>query len=786
MTLRQLSLNTVLQLQPANFQIVIQKHQRLSLKANKATLNSAFTKACIDQRVIPNFLRCRLPTHLKSSHHLLRRGQRKTLTRAHAENIKKEEENKKNLKYFEDEHHDEVELLRAVSQARNYKQIRTIQTRQTRKLNNLSPNNNEQASKPKPTNVIYNLSSRKLTNVEEEALQYGMGMCWPQTPRELDMKAETEILYQQIKKTENLPDSETEDLKHQLRSAVKTILKKRKQVPRRITEMMKALRKLCADQSLYIARPDKGNGVVIMDRTTYVAKMMTILNDPSKFKKVTNKQNKHLFTMKEDQINRRLLKMKNDGMISEDIYKQVRSTGSQPPRLYGLPKLHKDEKNPPLRPILSMINSYCDNISQWLLSLLSPFLPSSFNVKDSFTASEKIRGVDLCDVSNVYITSFDAIKLFTNIPLNDTINHIIDIIPTEKIPISTNTLKNLLNIACKEVPFIFNSTHYIQIDGLSMGSCLAPMMAEFALHMIEQNITVPKLYLRYVDDTLAIFDNENQATNFLHKINSFHPSLQFTMEKPTNNSINFLDMTVYIENNTLHTKWYLKPTNNHIYTHRHAYSPNTYKNNAIKALYIRSQKLTTDVHHKQETKQKVIDIFSHNGYHINHIERIMNKCDSPKDDQQKTKKSLFWRIPYTRDADSEIRAKVHKINKMLQKSTIKIAYKTYKTQNMCKNKDKISNDESSSIVYKFQCELCPASYIGETRRHLHKRITEHIKGRPISEISLHMHPPSANNFTILTKTNHTKISEALFIKKHIQEGFQLINNQKTSEILNLF
>ena len=84
-----------------------------------------------------------------------------------------------------------------------------------------------------------------------------------------------------------------------------------------------------------------------------------------------------------------------------------------------------------------------------------------------------------------------------------------------------------------------------------MGSCLAPIMAEFALNMIEENISAPKLYLRYVDDSIAIFKNEEEATAFLQKLDSFHPSLQFTMEKPTNNMINFLDMSSCIKNDAL-------------------------------------------------------------------------------------------------------------------------------------------------------------------------------------------------------------------------------------------
>ena len=47
-----------------------------------------------------------------------------------------------------------------------------------------------------------------------------------------------------------------------------------------------------------------------------------------------------------------LLKQKE---ITEEVHTCIRPTGSQRPRLYGLPKTHKDGVS--LRPILSMVNS---------------------------------------------------------------------------------------------------------------------------------------------------------------------------------------------------------------------------------------------------------------------------------------------------------------------------------------------------------------------------------------------------------------------------------------------
>ena len=99
-----------------------------------------------------------------------------------------------------------------------------------------------------------------------------------------------------------------------------------------------------------------------------------------------------------------------------------------------------------------------------------------------------------------------------------------------------------------------------------MGSVLAPIMAEFAMNMIENKIKMPKMYIRYVDDVLAILDSEEEAHDLLNSLNSFHTDLKFTIEKMENSSIKFLDMLITQTESGLKTSWTLKPTNTGLYT----------------------------------------------------------------------------------------------------------------------------------------------------------------------------------------------------------------------------
>ena len=76
---------------------------------------------------------------------------------------------------------------------------------------------------------------------------------------------------------------------------------------------------------------------------------------------------------------------------------------------------------------------------------------------------------------------------------------------------------------------------YMQIRGVAMGSTLVPLLANIFMCELENTI-VPTLAndvdmgTRYVDDTFA-FIKANQKTEILRKVNSFHPSIQFTMKR---------------------------------------------------------------------------------------------------------------------------------------------------------------------------------------------------------------------------------------------------------------
>ena len=136
-----------------------------------------------------------------------------------------------------------------------------------------------------------------------------------------------------------------------------------------------------------------------------------------------------------------------------------------------------------------------------------------YSCKDTFPFVSQIKNASL---SKKFLVSYDVTSLFTNIPLQETIDIATNLIfnHNSNLNITKKELKKLFLFATSQTHFIFNSTFYNQIDGVALGSPLAPVLANIFMCFYESkwlneyNLNKPKFYLRYVDDILAAFDKE--------------------------------------------------------------------------------------------------------------------------------------------------------------------------------------------------------------------------------------------------------------------------------------
>ena len=137
------------------------------------------------------------------------------------------------------------------------------------------------------------------------------------------------------------------------------------------------------------------------------------------------------------------------------------------------------------------------------------------------------------------MVSFDITSLYTNVPVDETITIILkqlyEIQPTPPL-IKQDDMEQLLIFATKISHFLFDGKVYDQIDGVSMGSPLAPLLAEIFLQEFERKYLSSfedmgiMYWKRYVDDTFVLLNPKVSRKDVCDKLSKLHPSLQFTSE----------------------------------------------------------------------------------------------------------------------------------------------------------------------------------------------------------------------------------------------------------------
>ena len=179
--------------------------------------------------------------------------------------------------------------------------------------------------------------------------------------------------------------------------------------------MLQNLRK---KKDLVTTKPNKGNGIVILNRKLYNNTIQEIISHTSKFKKV----NEGPTLKREASLQRFLHKLNLNIFFKENEHKKLYSSGSAPARIYSTPKMHRlscSNSFPELRPIVSFIGTFNYNFARFLCDLLSPLAPNDYCSKDSFALLSQIKNAN---ISRKFFVSYDVTSPFTNISLQETID----------------------------------------------------------------------------------------------------------------------------------------------------------------------------------------------------------------------------------------------------------------------------------------------------------------------------------------------------------------------------
>lgn len=559
------------------------------------------------------------------------------------------------------------------------------------------------------------------------------------------------------------------------------------------------LKRIIQDSSLAVVSGDKDSCVLIMEKDDYLNKLQQMIDDG-----INRGVYSHAVdnTLKDLKIFRDFLYR---NFKDHPKYDKMLPKSSQPARLYGTAKTHKFDSPEEIttdklkfRPIIAQTGTCTYNAAQVIASYLKPLTDENPNIiRNTQDFPTMLKEQPPLDIDEEYV-SYDVESLFTNIPVKETIDYIInEIYVNHKIkPMCSKLIfKRLLLKLTTESTFIFNGKFYRQIDGCTMGGPLSVVFSDIFMTKMEKDALYPPrkplFYKRFVDDiiTRRMKSVPDELFQFL---NQYHPNIKLTCET---NPERFLDTKIINTNNRITTAVFRKETK--FTPHWSSRVPKRYKRNAINGDLSRAKRISSNFDHETKIiRQKFLKAEYPSAFINSVLRDFHNKQKNTRVDEDEyiippdlfeiPKKTIMFEFPYC--PENEIKAKrflskFHEFTNNMFQTTIK--WITKKIKNLFSLKDK--NPYPACQIYQGKC-ICGETYIGETVRNVATRWKEHQDVKKTSEPAKHLSENPDHNFEWKCLLNASTNSRQ---RKNLEASFIAVlgpslNNQLETKKLILF
>lgn len=638
---------------------------------------------------------------------------------------------------------------------------------------------------------VLNLSKATFTESEIDTLKLGLGFSFPLSFNKIVARLITDTEFAlRSNSFSDFPGIKTELFKALNRYIKNHVNKKVKNIADNFIPALNSIRRKANEHKLFFSRADKGHSLVVLEQSDYKSKVLDFLGS-SNFSILDNspvaaftKSFKECLTL-------------YGPVLFNNISKFI-PMNSHPPRLYGLPKIHKD--GVPIRPVVSFCGSLAYDLSKWLCKFLfdntSHISPHS--VRNSYHLVNKLRDLSLPE--DCMLVSFDVSNLFTNVPVPQTLVLLKDLLCSS--PLSDDICESvfrLTEVCLRQNFFTFDGQFYCLRDGLGMGNPLSPYLAELFMSFFERlvfNNSNPyrdKIFFwhRYVDDVISCWlGTPTELSDFLSWLNQLHININFTMEVESDRSIPFLDLRLTRLEDKVVFDIYRKPTqtdytigflSNHHFGH---------KLSGLQFLVHRLHSIPLGEDNYTKELNTIYWLAHKNGFtrqHVNsllrryHRRRLISDASSlsPIDaDRKYIKISYMGRI-------SNI------LGSIFKKHGFNIAYKSENTLHniLVHNKDPVPLLNQSG-VYRLECGSadCNAVYVGRTGRTLQQRIKEHLRSQkmPSCDKSVFGKHLRINNHPFDPVSNAKILHRVPFgTRQSILEEFEIFLHSNNEDLLTL-
>ena len=533
---------------------------------------------------------------------------------------------------------------------------------------------------PSKSDIIFNLSKEALSLAEQNVLEKGFNFCpttkFPDKNRVLDdvysfcRKLMLKEYFHNDTKEDTTSENSNEDNNNDeerceysmkagnpyfvpTREPSSTLANYMSAIKKDISGLMKkppkhhsnltqdereALASLKSRKDIKIQAADKGGKVVVMNKKEYEERCTKDLSNTKFYRSLDEDPTENYIKEIEEQ----LLVMEENDMISDKDREFLTEHLGNPrlPSFYGLPKIHKAFTSfPPLRPIVSNIQSCTRRISEFVDSFLKyqARMCSSY-IKDTKHFLQKLEDLKTSGIPKESIlVTMDVASLYTNIDHEEGAEACFQKLENRKNKkVSSRILKSLILLVLKCNAFQFGTTIYEQVMGTCMGTPMAPNYANLFMDRFENDVLhsfrektgfAPLVWFRYIDDIFFIWTHgEDSLEEFIQHNQNFSSSqkmksdIRFEVNKSTS-QVEFLDVKVILNDGSLKTDLYTKPTDAFLYLNKTSDHPSHVTRNIPKGQFIRIRRICSEKTDFFLNCEKLSSFFVKRGYKQDALQR---------------------------------------------------------------------------------------------------------------------------------------------------------------------
>jgi len=389
------------------------------------------------------------------------------------------------------------------------------------------------------------------------------------------------------------PGAALDDRLKAFEQKLSTLFRRRRCRTNLLPHQHRALSALQNQQELLIVPCDKNLGPAIIETEEYIRlAFRDHLNCTTTYKRLSVAEAKLAEVQTKTAITAWLKRNKQHVTTMERKFLRKNLNENEDPfgRFYLTLKAHKLKPGDPVgalksRPIVSCPGSLLHPLGVWTDSRLqevakqqASYFPNSFELKKQLLELEL--------PPNARLFTADAVSMYTNIPTTRALNLIgqqLQRYHQQKPSYPAKAVRESLRLVMTNNVFTFGNMMFRQRNGTAMGTPPAPPYATIYYGIFEDNF-LPVLqhclpfYRRFIDDVVGVYlcdpDPETDAKQWQEVQDKMNQAPGLTWEfSERSTQVDFMDLTLRIENGKIITTLYEKPLNLHLYIPPHSAHP---------------------------------------------------------------------------------------------------------------------------------------------------------------------------------------------------------------------